>query len=357
VRFHPQRCLGKIPVSRSAVLCLAVWALLALTLLGLTGTPPRAVARTMLPMPAGWPLDGPVKVLRGFDPPATPWGRGHRGVDLAARVGDRVLAAAAGTVTVAGPVAGSGVVVVDHGLVRSTYEPVSALVSVGSRVRQGDLLGIVAAGSHCDGTPCLHWGLLHGHTYLNPLDLIASATSVRLVPAAQRAIAVQRSAARAAVAGRAARIAQSRVARASVAPTAGASRAARHGFLFPVPGRITSGYGMRLHPILKVWKLHDGTDFGAACGTPIRAAFSGRVVRSYFSPGYGNRLIIDHGVVDGQRVRTGYNHALGYSVGVGAAVSRGQTIGAVGSTGSATGCHLHLMVWLNDRLRNPMSWF
>jgi murein DD-endopeptidase MepM/ murein hydrolase activator NlpD len=113
---------------------------------------------------------------------------------------------------------------------------------------------------------------------------------------------------------------------------------------------------MRLHPVLKIRKLHDGTDFGAACGTPIRAPYAGVVTRAYFSPAYGNRLFLSHGSVDGTRVVTGFNHATRYLVMPGQRVRRGQMIGMVGSTGLSTGCHLHLMVWLNGRLSNPMSW-
>ena len=115
-------------------------------------------------------------------------------------------------------------------------------------------------------------------------------------------------------------------------------------------GPITSPYGRRLHPILHVWKLHDGTDFGASCGAPIRAAASGRVTNRSFNSGYGNRLMIDHGTLSGRRVTTGYNHASRYIVGVGATVRRGQVVGYVGSTGYSTGCHLHLMMWLDRQL-------
>jgi murein DD-endopeptidase MepM/ murein hydrolase activator NlpD len=132
---------------------------------------------------------------------------------------------------------------------------------------------------------------------------------------------------------------------------------AGHGFSYPVPPRITSPFGMRFHPVLHYWKLHDGTDFGARCGKPIRAARAGRVAERYYNAGYGNRLMIDHGYIDGRYVTTGYNHASRYIVHVGQRVRKGQVIGYVGSTGFATGCHLHLMVWLNGRLRNPMTWF
>ena len=132
---------------------------------------------------------------------------------------------------------------------------------------------------------------------------------------------------------------------------------AGHGFSFPVPARITSPFGMRFHPVLRYWKLHDGTDFGAGCGTPIRAPRAGRVAERYYNAGYGNRLMIDHGYIRGRYVTTGYNHASRYIVRVGQRVRKGQVVGYVGSTGYSTGCHLHLMVWLNGRLRNPMTWF
>jgi murein DD-endopeptidase MepM/ murein hydrolase activator NlpD len=132
---------------------------------------------------------------------------------------------------------------------------------------------------------------------------------------------------------------------------------AGHGFSFPVPARITSAFGMRFHPVLRYWKLHDGTDLGAGCGTPIRAPRAGRVAERYYNAGYGNRLMIDHGYIRGRYVTTGYNHASRYTVRVGQRVQKGQVIGYVGSTGFSTGCHLHLMVWLDGRLRNPMTWF
>ena len=132
---------------------------------------------------------------------------------------------------------------------------------------------------------------------------------------------------------------------------------AGHGFSYPVSAPITSPYGMRFHPVLHYWKLHDGTDFGAGCGTAIRAPHSGRVAERYYNAGYGNRLMIDHGYIGGYYVTTGYNHAIRYTVHVGQHVSKGQVIGYVGTTGFSTGCHLHLMVWLNGHVVNPMRWF
>lgn len=148
---------------------------------------------------------------------------------------------------------------------------------------------------------------------------------------------------------------RSSVARA--APVRASSSGAHHGFVYPVNGPITSPYGMRFHPVLRVWKLHDGTDFGVGCGAPIYAAYSGTVAERYFNAGYGNRLIIDHGRVDGRYVSTAYNHAIRYVVSPGQHVSRGQVIGYVGETGYATGCHLHLMVYLDGTMVNPMTWY
>ncbi len=124
----------------------------------------------------------------------------------------------------------------------------------------------------------------------------------------------------------------------------------------PVSGPTTSPYGMRLHPVTGVYKLHDGLDFGVACGTPIRAAASGTIIEQYFNAGYGNRVIINNGVKRGQSVITTYNHLSRYAKGAGARVSRGEVIGYVGSTGYSTGCHLHFMVIANGSTTNPAGW-
>ena len=143
------------------------------------------VAGAVAPPAAGpgvWPLRPEPPVVDGFDPPATRWGPGHRGVDLAGRNGQRVFAALAGTVTFAGPLAGRGVVVVDHGTTRTTYEPVRASVAPGDTVAAGDPLGrLEAFGSHCVPAACLHWGLVEGARYLDPLSLVGQGP-VRLLP-------------------------------------------------------------------------------------------------------------------------------------------------------------------------------
>jgi murein DD-endopeptidase MepM/ murein hydrolase activator NlpD len=281
---------------------------------------------------------------RGFAPPALTWASGHRGVDLGAKPGEEVLAAASGTVAFAGSIAGKPVVSIDHGSVRTTYEPVVSRVGVGERVALGQVIGILGSGGHCRG--CLHWGLREGRGYLDPLLLLGSRGGrLRLVAESQREIVEREAQARALAA-----------ASASQRATNAMGQPGSHGFLRPVAGVVTSAFGMRLHPLLKVRKLHDGTDFAAACGTSIRAPYAGVVTRAFFNPAYGNRLFVSHGSVDGVRVETAFNHAARYLVRPGQRVSRGQVIGEVGSTGLSTGCHLHLMLWLNGRLSNPMSW-
>ncbi len=129
-----------------------------------------------------WPLAGRPVVLRRFDAPAGPYAAGHRGVDLGISAGSPVLAAGGGIVVFAGLVAGRGVVSVQHGRLRTTYEPVLATVRPGQPVDAGMRLGTLTAGIHCGvGRSCLHWGLRRGDTYLDPL-LLVGAGPVRLLP-------------------------------------------------------------------------------------------------------------------------------------------------------------------------------
>lgn len=131
-----------------------------------------------------WPLAPRPRIVEGFDPPAVRWGAGHRGVDLAGSPGADVRASLPGRVSFAGRVAGRGVVVVDHGALRTTYQPVQARVDVGQQVGRGDVVGVLRReGSHCLPAACLHWGLRRGETYLDPLTLVGGGP-VRLLPMA-----------------------------------------------------------------------------------------------------------------------------------------------------------------------------
>ena len=148
--------------------------------LALASVAPARPASAAAPTPAwSWPLAGPPAVVRGFDPPASTYGVGHRGVDLRGAPAAQVRTAGAGRVSYAGLLAGRGVVVVVHGALRTTYEPVTAQVRVGQRVGAGQVLGRLGPG-HC-APACLHWGLLRGSTYLDPL-LLLGPTRVRLLP-------------------------------------------------------------------------------------------------------------------------------------------------------------------------------
>ncbi|MEU8945211.1 M23 family metallopeptidase [Streptomyces sp. NPDC048489] len=124
-----------------------------------------------------WPVGTRPAVLRAWQPPPTPYGRGHRGVDLAAEPGSPVRSIAPGRVSFAGRVAGRGVVAVEltgtgSPPLRTTFTPVRATVKKGDEVTAGEVLGTLETdGSHCP-TSCLHWGLLRDRTYLDPLSLL-----------------------------------------------------------------------------------------------------------------------------------------------------------------------------------------
>ncbi|MER5641577.1 M23 family metallopeptidase [Kitasatospora sp. NPDC002227] len=134
-----------------------------------------------------WPVGGPGGVLRRFDAPPVRWAAGHRGVDLAASPGETVRAAAPGVVSFSGVVAGRPVVTVTHPgsgdpPLRTTYLPVAGSLPPGIEVAAGAAIGELAAddSGHCTGG-CLHWGLLRGHRYLDPLALLGSGQA-RLLP-------------------------------------------------------------------------------------------------------------------------------------------------------------------------------
>ena len=265
-----------------------------------------------------WPLDHHSLDER-FDPPTTEYGSGHRGVDIAASTGDIVRAVAAGQVTFAGMVGGIAVVAVDHGRERSTYQPVRARVQVGDAVTAGQAIGtLLGSPSHCSRA-CLHLGRLVGTDYLDPLELLGSGL-VRLVDPDGE----------------------------PPAPPAGADGG---DLRRPVGGPVTSAFGMRVHPVSEVRKLHDGTDFGVPCGTPVHAAAAGIVVDSSSAGAYGRRVVVRHQ----PGFETSYNHLSRQSVTAGDKVTAGEVIAHSGTTGMSTGCHLHFMVLQDGKAVNPQA--
>ncbi|GAA2487829.1 hypothetical protein GCM10009858_27260 [Terrabacter carboxydivorans] len=125
---------------------------------------------------------------------------------------------------------------------------------------------------------------------------------------------------------------------------------------YPANGPTTSGFGMRWHPILKKWMLHDGLDWGIPCGTPVYAAAPGDVIRAgWRASGWGNQVVIDHGIHRGVDLVTTYNH-LTSIVKFSGSVNRGQLIGYSGTTGYSTGCHLHFGVYEDGTPVDPRKW-
>ena len=97
---------------------------------------------------------------------------------------------------------------------------------------------------------------------------------------------------------------------------------------------------MRFHPILHYWRLHAGRDFAADCGTPVRAAAAGRVISAGGAGGYGNRIVVDHGILRGVDLATAYNHLSRFAV-HGGRCRAARSSATSGTTGTSTGCHLH----------------
>lgn len=124
----------------------------------------------------------------------------------------------------------------------------------------------------------------------------------------------------------------------------------------PVDGPITSPFGMRFHPVLHVWKLHTGTDFGVPCGTPVGAAADGVVTFTGWGGGDGIRVVVDHGTLAGHHVETTYNHLSAIGVTVGQKVTVHQGLALSGTTGYSTGCHLHFEVMVDGQFTDPVPW-
>ena len=123
--------------------------------------------------------------------------------------------------------------------------------------------------------------------------------------------------------------------------------------LWPTDGTVTSGFGVRTHPIFRSKRLHAGIDIPAETGQPIYAAADGTVVKAGGYGGYGNAVVIDHG----QGLSTVYAHQSRIAMKVGATVLAGDTVGYVGSTGYSTGPHLHFEIRMGGVPNNPLNWY
>lgn len=119
---------------------------------------------------------------------------------------------------------------------------------------------------------------------------------------------------------------------------------------------VTSPYGSRQHPLTGVTKLHTGVDFGAPQGAQVFAARAGTVVFAAMTTAYGNRVVVDHGTIEGKRLQTTYSHLSAIDVTTGRAVQTGTPLGRVGSTGLSTGPHLHFEVIYDGYYADPMPW-
>lgn len=300
-------------LKRPALALVAALALISLATS--TGAPAWADATT-------WPVQGPV--IKGFDPPSTTYGPGHRGIDIAAPPGTTVVAPADGVATFVGVIDHVPIITLTHADgIRTTYQPVTATIAQGAHVVAGQAIGVLLAGH--GSAPSLHFGVLDGTTYLDPLAWLGGgASQVRLLPDG-----------------------------ATLPPGAGPVPGGLVGAAgsWPVKGSITSGYGWRLHPILHKMMFHDGIDIGAPCGTPVASPWAGVVSAAGTSSTMGRYVKIAH---PGGLVTT-YMHLSVIGVSVGQQVAAGQQIGNVGTTGRSTGCHLHFGTAKNGRSVNPLS--
>lgn len=124
----------------------------------------------------------------------------------------------------------------------------------------------------------------------------------------------------------------------------------RAGLAWPARGAITSGFGLRRHPLFGIVRPHHGVDIAAPWGTPVRAAAAGNVVYAGWFGGYGKLVVVDHG----GGIATLYGHLSSIAVSGGQRVAAGDLVGRVGSTGYSTGPHLHFEVRVDGRPVNPL---
>ncbi|WP_448004979.1 murein hydrolase activator EnvC family protein [Agromyces bauzanensis] len=171
-----------VAVVASALLLAAAVAAAWLMPTAARGEPTLATAAIAPDEPWVWPVPPPIVVVAPFRAPPTPYAAGHRGIDIAASPGAVVVAPASGVVRFAGPVAGRGVVSIDHGAgVVSAIEPVEASVAAGTAVAPGDVIGTVASGGHCDAV-CVHFGVRIDGEYVSPFLFLGGLPRAVLLP-------------------------------------------------------------------------------------------------------------------------------------------------------------------------------
>ena len=124
------------------------------------------------------------------------------------------------------------------------------------------------------------------------------------------------------------------------------------GFVWPTAGRVSSGYGNRLHPILGVYRLHAGIDIGNTHGQPVHAARGGLVITAGPWGGYGNAVVIEHGF----GLSSVYAHLSTLTVRPGTFVDALDQVGHIGSTGLSTGPHLHFEIRLQGTAVDPLRY-
>lgn len=275
-------------------------------------------------------------VQREFDPPASRYGPGHRGVDLAATPGEPVVAAIGGVVSFSGAVANIGWVTVDHGGgLSTTYGPLEPrAVTRGERISRGALLGFVA-----DGAAHLDWGARLEGEYVDPLALLDQWEAYLThadAPPEPALVAAARD-----------------LARSGPFAGPGSRSLAGSGELgMPAAGPLTSSFGPRRHPVTGEHRHHAGVDIGAPYGAPVVAARAGVVTFAGDASGYGRTVILDHG----NSLTTLYAHQSVLNVRAGDAVSAGEQIGQIGSSGLSTGPHLHFEVRRGGIAEDPGKW-
>lgn len=147
-----------------------------------------------------------------------------------------------------------------------------------------------------------------------------------------------------------------RRARAGQKPAAPQTERRADRMLWPAPGRLSSRYGYRRHPIYGDRRMHTGIDIAAPDGTRVSAADSGVVTFAGYAGGFGNFVVVSHRTVDGRDLSTAYAHMESIAVREGQLVDRGDRVGGVGNTGNSTGNHLHFEVRLGGDPVDPLNY-